>query len=74
MNDQEIRAIFTKRFGEAVKTSGKSCKQLADYLGVNKSTVSMYLHGKAVPSMETLYFISEFLDVSSDYLIGRSDI
>ena len=54
--------------------SGKTYKELADYLGINKSTVSMYVHGKALPSLPTFYEISEFLDVSTDYLLGKNEI
>lgn len=71
----EIRnKIFSKRLAEAVEMSGKTYKELADYLNVNKSTVSMYVHGKALPSLPTFYQISEFLNVSADFLLGKNEI
>lgn len=74
MSRQEIKVIFAKRFYIALMTSGKTCKQLADHLGINERTVKKYLHGITVPSTKRFYLIAKFLDVSCDYLIGRSDI
>ena len=54
--------------------SGKSYAELARHLGVGKSTVSMYLHGRALPSLEIFARITDFLDVSSDFLLGKNEI
>jgi transcriptional regulator with XRE-family HTH domain len=49
-------------------------KELADYLGVGVSTLSQYETGKREPNNEALNKLAEFLNVSTDYLLGRSDI
>ena len=74
MKSENVNQIFSKRLAEAVEMSGKSYKALADFLGVNKATVSMYVHGKALPSLPTFYEIVDFLDVSADFLLGKSDL
>lgn len=74
MQGETINKIFSQRLTEAVAMSGKSYKELADKLGINKSTVSMYVHGKALPSLPTFYNISEILDVSTDFLLGKNDL
>ena len=40
---------------------------------VSQETISAYESGKAFPSVETLIKISDFLDVSIDYLLDRTD-
>ncbi|MBQ7165221.1 MAG: helix-turn-helix transcriptional regulator [Clostridia bacterium] len=64
---------FTERFNEVIKFSGKKQTEIAAAIKVSKQCVSDYKSGKSVPSIETLYLLCEFLDVSSDYLLGLSD-
>lgn len=40
---------------------------------VSQETISAYESGKALPSAETLIKIADFLDVSIDYLLERTD-
>ena len=54
--------------------SGISYRELADKLGVNKSTVSMYLHGKALPSLQIIVSVAEITEVSLDFLTGRKEL
>ena len=64
---------FTKRFNEILKTSGKTQVEIAKALNVTKQCVNDYKTGKSVPSIETLYLLCKYLDVSSDYLLGLTD-
>ena len=41
--------------------------------GVSQETISAYESGKAMPSAETLIKIADFLGVSTDFLLGRTD-
>ncbi len=66
--------LFTERFNEILATSGVRQKDIADYCHVSKQCITDYKKGKIFPSIETLYRICKFLDVSSDYLLGLSDI
>lgn len=46
---------------------------LAKVLNITTSTVSMYENGTREPSLETLVKISEFFNVTTDYLLGKTD-
>ena len=47
--------------------------ELAKAANVSKQCISDYKKGKSVPSIDTLYLICKFLDVSADYLLGLED-
>ncbi|MBO5241025.1 MAG: helix-turn-helix transcriptional regulator [Clostridia bacterium] len=65
--------IFTKRFNEILKISGKTQVEIAKAIHVSKQCVTDYKTGKSVPSIETLYLLCKFLEISADYLLGLSD-
>lgn len=48
-----------------------SQQELADKLGIAKSTVSMYENGRREPDLETLEQIADLFNVDMDYLVGR---
>ena len=64
---------FTKRFNEVLQQSGKTQVEIAKALNVTKQCVNDYKTGKSVPSLETLYALCKYLDVSADYLLGLTD-
>lgn len=64
---------FTERFNEILKQSGKTQVEIANALNITKQCVNDYKTGKSVPSIETLYSLCKFLDVSADYLLGLTD-
>lgn len=47
---------------------------VAEYLGITKQSYSLYELGKRNPDNEMLYKISEYFNVSLDYLLGKSKI
>lgn len=51
---------------------GISRKELAEAVGVSQGNVGDWKTGRAKPSFDVLIRISEFLDVSTDYLLGTS--
>ena len=64
---------FTERFNEILNTSGKTQTQVALAMNVSKQTINDYKRGKTVPSIEILYALCKFFDVTADYLLGLSD-
>lgn len=48
--------------------------ELADKLGLAPSTISMYERGDRDPDTSTLTKIAEIFNVSTDYLLGRTNI
>ena len=64
---------FQERFNELLKISGIKQTEIANAVNVTKQCISDYKSGKSVPSLETLFLLCRFLDVSADYLLGLSD-
>lgn len=48
-------------------------KQLASLLSISVGTVSNYENGVHSPDLTTLCRLAEFFDVTTDYLLGRTD-
>lgn len=46
---------------------------LADVVGLKKTAISMIESGQRAASIEVLYALADYFDVSLDYLVGRSD-
>ncbi len=64
-------------FGERLKTlrtdRNFSQQTLAEKLSVNQRTISNWEQGTRRPDYELLVAIAEFFDVTTDYLLGRTD-
>ncbi len=66
---------FSQRLNEAIMLRGVSQKWLADEAKTTEATISRYINGKASPSiLITIKDIAEALHVSSDYLLGLTNI
>ncbi len=48
-------------------------EQVAEIIGVTKSTISAYENDLRQPSFETLLRLANLYRVSTDYLLGRTD-
>lgn len=62
-----------ERLKKAREKKGLSREDLGKYLGVSYSTISKYETDEREPSNEILIKICKYLDISADYLLGRSD-
>ena len=63
---------FGKRLEALLQEKSLSQRELSKLCGVSEVTVSRYVHGDRSPTSEILAKISDVLDVSSDYLLGRT--
>lgn len=59
------------RLAELCEKTGTTHQALADYLGLNRTTISHYASGRNEPDIGTLIRIADFFHVSVDYLVGR---
>ena len=73
INFMEKVTKFQERFNECLQYAGVKQFDLARAANVSKQCVTDYKRGKSVPSIDTLYLICKFLDVSADYLLGLED-
>ncbi len=63
-----------ERLAEVRKDHGETQQQLANKMNVTKFTISNWEQGKSEPSHELLVRICKHYGISSDYLLGISDI
>ena len=64
---------FKSRFNEILKLQKVKQIDIAKALNISKQCVNDYTTGKSKPSIDTLFELCKFLDVTSDYLLGLSD-
>ena len=69
-----MEVLIIQRINELLKSEGLNQSKLANGIGVNQSTVCNWLNGKKEPSIESLWKLADFFDVSVDYIIGRKEI
>lgn len=67
--------LFFSRFEELAGQKGMSTTAVAAKLGIAKTTVSYWRQNPATaPKTEQLLKIAQFFHVSTDYLLGNTDI
>jgi len=64
---------FARVFKSLRLERGLTQQELADRLGITKSTVSMYERGQRTPAFEIAETITDFFGVDLKYLLGQSD-
>ncbi len=65
--------VFGKRLNQTRKERGQTAQNMADMLGVGLRSYRAYESGDREPYFETLVKIADYLDVSTDYLLGRDE-
>ena len=65
-------------FGDSFKRfrqeRGLTQQQIADTLHIHKQAYQRYESGRVIPSIEVLVKIADAYDLSTDYLLGRSNV
>ena len=64
---------FGKRLNETRKQKGYTAQQMADALEIGLRSYRAYESGDREPSFKTLVTIADYLDVSTDFLLGREE-
>ncbi len=70
--DNKLSKIVGQRINGLLAEKELKQKDLAQYLGVKDNVVSYFCSGLRIPNIEQLKRISEFFNVSADYLLGSS--
>lgn len=66
-------AKFNERLRLLRQEARMSQHDLANRLGVSKSSINMYERGEREPGFETLEAIADYFNVDMDYLLGKSE-
>lgn len=63
-------AEIQKRLAEAIKQSGFSQTEIAKRLGVSQQTISHYIKGDKMPSLDTFSNLCVILDLDPAEILG----
>lgn len=72
MEDEKM-TIFARRVVELRKEKKLTQAQLADMVGVAKTSLCFYEQAERIPDLQVLVKFTRALGVTSDYLIGITD-
>lgn len=64
---------FQNIFRQLRLSSGLTQVEIAEKLGISRSTIGMYETGAREPDFDTLEKIADFFNVDIDYLLGRTE-
>lgn len=68
------KSIFSQRLSRLLDSRNIKQNELAEAAKTTEATISRYLAGERAPHADILVEISKFLNVSTDYLLGVTDI
>lgn len=66
--------IFPSNLRGLISQKGTTITALSKVLGISRQAVSQYADGTGQPNVDKLVKIADYFGVSSDYLVGLSDI
>ena len=66
--------MINKRIKQLRTTNNLTQKELADYLGLTPKMISFYELGQRVPPSDIIIKLSQKFGVTTDYLLGNSDL
>ena len=64
---------FAERLREVRHLKHVKQREMAEYLQIGLRSYQNYEGGQREPDFKTLVALADFLDVSTDYLLGRTD-
>ena len=67
------KEIFSQRLIALRKQANITQSELAIAVKVNRTSITLMERAERAASIEVLYALADFFDVSLDYLVGRSD-
>lgn len=72
--ENNIKEVIKTRLNTLIALNETKQKDLAAVLGVKDNVISYFCSGARTPNVEQLNLLSDYFNVSLDYLVGRSDI
>ena len=68
-----MNILFSERLGQLRREKGLTQLELAKVLNTTQRRISYMESGKVEPDLSTLVALSNYFEVSTDYLIGIKD-
>lgn len=68
-----MEEIFSERLRNILWHSKITQQALAEKTGLTAAAISHYVNGKQCPNSPALLLIADALNVSTDYLLGRTE-
>ncbi|MCL2773221.1 MAG: helix-turn-helix domain-containing protein [Oscillospiraceae bacterium] len=65
--------MFTKLFVELLQKKQLTVYRIAKDTGISQGLMNEYKHGIKSPTMANLIKIADYLNVSTDFLLGRTN-
>lgn len=65
--------MFSDILVELAQSRGVTMYELSQKTNIPQSLLSNYKNGKKKPALENIIKLADFFDVSTDYLLGRTD-
>ena len=72
--EEKFQRLIGQRINTLLSMHDKKQAELEKFLDVTANTVSFYCSGQRTPNTEQIFKISEFFGVTTDYLLGKSDV
>lgn len=66
--------VFSERLCQLIEEKGITQNQLAETIGKTRQTINGYTLGNTAPDSDTLIELSNYFNVSVDYLLGLSNV
>lgn len=67
------KEVFSRRLLVLRQQTGVTQAELAAAIKINRTSITLMERAERAASIEVLYALADFFDVSLDYLVGRSD-
>ena len=74
ISPEYFKRLVGLRISSLLIEQNKTQKELAKYMGVKSPIVSYICAGRRLPNMLQVYMIAEFFRVTTDYILGLSQI
>ena len=68
-----FKKIFSERIASLRKQKGITQQALAESVGLKKQAINMIENSQRACSIEILCALADYFDVSTDYLVGRTN-
>ena len=65
---------FPVRLRKLMEVTSTTQTMLSSAVGVTRQTISLYCNGQNTPDIDTFVSIADYFNVSTAYLLGRSDV